>query len=141
MSAIGGKADMTVCACLLLRSLLGVKRTWAGAVQMSAFDPKRTLAVSRPALPECYFELIRCPVLSLGGGNATARVHQGNSWISSNVAVRRACAAAAAGETDRLADGSGRKQPGIVSARCGVSAGAQSARLDGGTQLANRLPQ
>ena len=22
--------------------LLGVKRTWAGAVQMSAFDPKRT---------------------------------------------------------------------------------------------------
>src|SRR5262245_29892818 len=28
----------------LSRSLLGVKRTWAGAVQMSAFDPKRTSA-------------------------------------------------------------------------------------------------
>jgi hypothetical protein len=26
-----------------LRSLLGVKRTWVGALQMSAFDPKRTL--------------------------------------------------------------------------------------------------
>jgi len=23
-------------------SLLGIKRTWAGALQMSAFDPKRT---------------------------------------------------------------------------------------------------
>jgi hypothetical protein len=31
--------------CLLLRSLLGVKRTWVGALHMSAFDPKRTLAV------------------------------------------------------------------------------------------------
>src|SRR5262249_55314956 len=36
-------ADMTGCGCLLSRSLLGVKRTWAGAVQMSAFDPKQTL--------------------------------------------------------------------------------------------------
>src|SRR5262249_7571796 len=27
MSAFGGKADMTICACLLSRSLLGVKRT------------------------------------------------------------------------------------------------------------------
>src|SRR5262245_25510212 len=42
MSAFGGKADMTVCVCLLLRSLLGVKRTWVGALHMSAFDPKRT---------------------------------------------------------------------------------------------------
>src|SRR5262245_15940976 len=44
MSAFGGKADMTVCVCLLLRSLLGVKRTWVGALHMSAFDPKRTWA-------------------------------------------------------------------------------------------------
>jgi len=36
---------MTVAACLLSRSLLGVKRTWAVASHMSAFDPKRT---SRP---------------------------------------------------------------------------------------------
>ena len=42
MSAFGGKADMTIWACLLLRSLLGVKRTWVGALHMSAFDPKRT---------------------------------------------------------------------------------------------------
>jgi hypothetical protein len=28
MSAFGGKADMTVCGCPLLQSLLGVKRTW-----------------------------------------------------------------------------------------------------------------
>src|SRR5262245_23561895 len=42
MSAFGGKADMTVCRCLLSRSLLGVKRTWAFAPHLSAFDPKRT---------------------------------------------------------------------------------------------------
>src|SRR5690349_8404797 len=30
-----------------LRSLLGVKRTWVGALHMSAFDPKRTLGVWR----------------------------------------------------------------------------------------------
>src|SRR5262249_27512470 len=46
-SAFGGKADMTGCGCLLLRSLLGAKRTWAGAVHMSAYDPKRTSPVER----------------------------------------------------------------------------------------------
>src|SRR5262245_48107108 len=42
MSAFGGKADMTVCRCPLSRSLSGLKRTWVGALHMSAFDPKRT---------------------------------------------------------------------------------------------------
>jgi len=42
MSAFGGKADMTVCRCLLSRSQLGIKRTWPFALHMSAFDPKRT---------------------------------------------------------------------------------------------------
>src|SRR5215813_15053760 len=42
MSAIGGKADLTVCRCPLSRSLLGVKRTCPFALHMSAFDPKRT---------------------------------------------------------------------------------------------------
>jgi len=36
------KADMGYCGSPLLRSLLGVKRTWAVAPHMSAFDPKRT---------------------------------------------------------------------------------------------------
>ena len=45
MSAFRGKADMTFCGDPLSRSLLRVKRTWAVALQMSAFDPKRTLAV------------------------------------------------------------------------------------------------
>jgi hypothetical protein len=44
MSAFGGKADMTLCGNPLLRSLLGVKRTWACALHMSANDPKRTWA-------------------------------------------------------------------------------------------------
>jgi len=44
------KADMTFCGSPLLRSLLGVKRTWAVAPHMSAFDPKRTfiMPLSRP---------------------------------------------------------------------------------------------
>ena len=42
MSAFGGKADMPIAECLLLRSLLGVKRTCLFAAQMSAYDPKRT---------------------------------------------------------------------------------------------------
>src|SRR5215475_12351042 len=33
---------MTVCRSPLSRSLLGVKRTWAVAPHMSAYDPKRT---------------------------------------------------------------------------------------------------
>jgi hypothetical protein len=44
MSAFGGKADMTLCGNPLLRSLLGVKRTWPFVVQMSAFDPNRKWA-------------------------------------------------------------------------------------------------
>jgi hypothetical protein len=42
VSAFGVKADMTITACLLLRSLLGVKQTSLVAAHMSAFDPKRT---------------------------------------------------------------------------------------------------
>jgi hypothetical protein len=43
-SAFGGESDMTILrgACPLLWSLLGVKRTWACAPHMCAFDPKRT---------------------------------------------------------------------------------------------------
>jgi hypothetical protein len=60
MSALGGKADMTRGRCPLLQSQLGVKRTLADAVQMSAFDPKRTLQLfgrdpSRCIVPGCYF--------------------------------------------------------------------------------------
>jgi hypothetical protein len=46
MSAFGGKADMTISACPLLRSLLGVKQTWPIAVHMSAYDPKRTSLIA-----------------------------------------------------------------------------------------------
>src|SRR5262245_41848372 len=42
MSALRGKADMTVCGSPLSRSLLGVKRTCLCALHMSANDPKRT---------------------------------------------------------------------------------------------------
>jgi hypothetical protein len=48
MSAFGCKADMTLCGNPLLRSLLGVKRTWRLHCEMSASDPKRTLTASGP---------------------------------------------------------------------------------------------
>ena len=50
--AIGGKADMTPCGCLLFRSLLGVKRTWPRALHMSASDPKRTFTGA-----DCYSKI------------------------------------------------------------------------------------
>ena len=50
MSAFGCKADMTVCANPLSRSLLGVKRTCPFALHMSAFDPKRTWGRPLPNL-------------------------------------------------------------------------------------------
>ena len=54
MSAFGGKADMTLCGNPLSRSLSGVKRTWPFAMQMSAFDPKRTFGDAAIA-PKCNF--------------------------------------------------------------------------------------
>jgi hypothetical protein len=45
MSGIGGKADITIAACLLSRSLLGVKRTSLIAAHISASDPKRTYVI------------------------------------------------------------------------------------------------
>jgi hypothetical protein len=37
-----GKADMTVCGKSAFAVAIGAKRTWPIAVQVSAFDPKRT---------------------------------------------------------------------------------------------------
>jgi hypothetical protein len=62
MSGIGGKADMTICggACLLLRSLLGLKRTCSFALHMSACDPKRTLLNDRQVWARvCHAHCIR----------------------------------------------------------------------------------
>jgi hypothetical protein len=58
MSAFGGKADMTLCGNPLSRSLLGVKRTSPFAVQMSAFDPKRTSIQQKDAgwVVRCYYQ-------------------------------------------------------------------------------------
>ena len=64
MSAIGGKADFTVCENPLSRSLLGVKRTSLFAAHMSAFDPKRTSG--RRATPFKALVSICTMVKSLG---------------------------------------------------------------------------
>jgi len=55
MSAFGGKADIPLRGNPLLRSLLGVKRTWVGAAHMSAFDPKRTCPLRREYLSDAAF--------------------------------------------------------------------------------------
>src|SRR5262245_27033128 len=77
MSAFGGKADMTFAGSPLSRSLLGVKRTWAGAVRMSAFDPKRHHTMR----------------LILGASNEIARVHNFCRRRGRCMAGRRAGAA------------------------------------------------
>src|SRR5262245_29084219 len=58
------------------------KQTWSIALLMSAFDPKRTLRATQLPVPElpsarmcARLSLYDAPVLSLGGGNETARVH------------------------------------------------------------------
>jgi hypothetical protein len=57
MSAFGGKADITIAACPLFRSLLGVKQTCFVAPHMSANDPKRTSGHER-----------ECALQRFGGG-------------------------------------------------------------------------
>jgi hypothetical protein len=59
-----GKADMTLYGNPLLRSLLRVKRTWAVALHMSTYDPKRT------RMPTTTSDMLlghTMLVLSLGG--------------------------------------------------------------------------
>src|SRR6476661_6402142 len=70
MSAFRSKTDITIAACPLLRSLLGVKRTWPVALHMSANDPKRTFATPfrAPAFA------ITMPLSGLGGGNEASPV-------------------------------------------------------------------
>src|SRR5262249_24036488 len=92
MSAFGGKADMTVCGNPLSRSLFGAKRTCLLALYMPAFDPKRTLADLHVRRFQCAS--LSCHdalVLSLGGGNETARVHY-TSRRCGYVATQSACA-------------------------------------------------
>src|SRR5262245_34179230 len=86
MSAFGGKADMTICGCLLSRLLLGVKRTCFVALHMSASDPKRTLAPFLSKRKNCYHR----DRSSLGGDNEAASIHQGHPWCSSGLAVKAA---------------------------------------------------
>jgi hypothetical protein len=49
-----------------LMSLSGVKQTWPTAVQMSAFDPKRTSASVAPTPSECWRRLVRYPSWTSG---------------------------------------------------------------------------
>src|SRR5215510_2812578 len=79
MSAFGGKADMAGCGSPLSRSLLGVKRTWASALHMSAYDPKRTLAYRSTThlwpLQCVSLRSFRRLVLIIGCGHEAAGVH------------------------------------------------------------------
>src|SRR4029079_15470687 len=88
MSAVGGKADMTGCRCRLLRSLLGLKRTWVFAAHMAACDPKRTLG----ALNGCHLNRYDVPPEPRGQFDEAPRVYR-SVKRRCNVAVRGACAA------------------------------------------------
>src|SRR5215510_11582275 len=92
MSAIGGKADMSVCGCLLSRSLLGVKRTSSVALHMSADDPKRTLLRSITPFG-VLASAVTMPSLDFGGGHETSRVHHASRRCDSRLAARCTCTA------------------------------------------------
>src|SRR5262249_34307250 len=94
------------CTCLLS----GVKRTCRFAVQMSAFDPKRTWvarivamqlnpdpipSVANPCCNRVTPSIFRRG-LSLGGGDATTHLHSRNCHSGGGMAAHCARAAAAA---------------------------------------------
>src|SRR6516225_2220663 len=114
---------------------------------MSAFVPKRTSADRSSGVPEltpgpfpvCYFEPARCLVLSLGGGNETARVHIA-SRRGGGVAARGAGAAAWRDTPRRSAHERGRGRSVMASPRHGLPASIAAAGLDRRPQRADRHP-
>ena len=71
-------------------SAIGTKRTSLFALQMSAYDPKLTLA----SLNDPHLNRYDDPVLSPGEGNETTRVHHASRRCGGSVAARSARAAA-----------------------------------------------
>ena len=68
-------------------SAIGTKRTSAFALQMSAFDPKRTLA--SPPLPHASLSRYDVRCLSLGGGHEAAGIYYAPRRRGSDMAARR----------------------------------------------------
>src|SRR5215475_9530696 len=90
MSALAPKADMACCGNSLSRSLLGVKRTWAVAPHMSAFDPKRTWLDHGPTVAgdTTGFNCSSAPnqkqsLLSDAGRTPCAQIYGGVRWAFS----------------------------------------------------------
>src|SRR5262245_46192575 len=127
-SAFGGKADMAVCGSPLSRSLLGVKRTWTIALHMSADDPKRTRLCRTPS--RVLMRVGTMIVLSLRGGNETARVHFLGWRCSGGVAAFCARAAAPRDEARRSALEFCRGQSGRAGPQFGVCASLTAIGLD-----------
>src|SRR5262245_30730461 len=134
MSAFGSKADMTVCACLLSRSLLGVKRTWFGALHMYANDPKRTF--KRPFLSSA---LSRYDSVSLGGGDEATRGHQAHRGRGGILAVGSTRPAVRRGPPYWRGCERGRGRSGCSGEPRGVQANSATTRLEGRAQSANRF--
>ena len=80
MSALGGKADITVYGNPLLRSLLGVKRTSLVALRMSANDPKRTSRRSRWLMAVVKIKLTRRSTACGAPAGSTVGSHCVSGW-------------------------------------------------------------
>src|SRR5262245_61829556 len=139
MSAFGGKADMPPCGSPLLRSLLGVKRTWVVAAHMSAYDPKRTLT--------CFFSHSPPGRKVLGyshrtkrgpsrSAHATTRFHQSCCRFRSRVADRgaRAAGGEAGGRVSQC-----RVCQGLRATIVGLSQRSERGRLRRWPQRRNRI--
>ena len=120
------------CLSPLLRSLLGVKRTWVGALHMAAYDPKRTWDEVFPSPCLNSYDALSCR-----GSNEAARVHYARGQCGGCVAA--CCACAAVQVADRWIP-----RPAFdgytVRMDCRICAADARARLDRKAHDPNRVP-
>src|SRR5262249_53899007 len=107
---------------------------------MSANDPSGHWLTSPSDLPVCYVDPARCLVLSLGGGDETARLHKSNCRLYGDLAARGSCAAVRESPPHRRAYGHHCGRRGSASPHCGVCVGSAAIGLDRRKKGPGRLP-
>src|SRR5262245_9882987 len=118
-----------------LMSLLGVKRTWAFAPHMSAFDPKRTLVVLANVASLSRHDASPEPA---GRGNEAARFHQSDRWWGGRMATWGARTTTGIYAPHRRAHELRGGRSGSAGAPDGIPASAATVGLDERWQRADR---
>src|SRR6516162_8500119 len=120
--------------------LLGVKRTLRQLVAMSAFDPKRTLAIQFSCdAQHLRFDVLGCRSRALGKAHEAAEIHRNNCGIGRCVAAFGICAASWQYAACRLSQQPGRKRSRGTQRGDSFQASAAAVGLDGGPKLPDRV--